>query len=1131
MSLKKESMSQTSKSKDFKNLYDEFTTSLDLEEEFEVRFGTKGTKKTTKIDFDNIIAYLKAKGFEPYKKDTTHTLKIQFEYTNPNTGKTQFSPIRVEIDGAKNISEYCKTNTLYDGTKYINGLTFREKKSKKRADGTIVHFVENNDFNFRVSYQSEKVLKQSSPIIQNIVNKWSDRKKLFRLIERYTFVHKSYSNLYIDMSVVKSSKLNERYNLIPAYTVEESDVFNSPLTYEVEVEINKKNIMKYMFEEYFNFLKTTIKYILCGYQQTNYPVSYSEMKDVLQEYMKLIYDTEEEQQKRVKSRNFIGPSSITLEMKNIQPLTDDMKIPNIRMPYSVTDKADGLRKLLYVAKNGNIYFIDTNMNVQFTGSKTSSKDHLHSILDGEHILHDKNGKYINLFACFDIYFINKEDKRALPFIDIDSDSDIDKGLLRLYLLNSFIRTINAVPISSKGTPLRIEAKTFYASSGKIGQHTIFDSCNKVMERVDSGLLEYETDGLIFTPTELGVGQESKEDPITNYKKTWMYSFKWKPTEHNSVDFLVTTKKDQQGKDVINTIFEDGVNNIDGSNLTQYKTLVLRVGFDENVHGYINPCNDLIQNKIPKVKGLDNEETYKPMPFYPYNPSNTKASICNIVLKNISDSLYMTTETKDSNESEEVFEDNMIVEFRYDITEKDGWKWKPIKVRYDKTAEYRSGIRNYGNAFHVAQSVWASIHNPITKSMLVTGLNIPDYEEDEDVYYNRTGKTYTREMRDFHNLYVKNKLIKSVSKRGNTLYDLAVGKGGDIKKWIDANLRFVFGVDISKDNIENRKDGACARYLNYAKQYKNIPKAHFVNANSSLNIRDGTGVFSEKGKEIVNAIFGEGPRDKEKLGEGVYNQYGVGKDGFNVVSVQFALHYFFQNKSTLHNFIRNVSEGCAVGGYFIGTSYDGKKVFNQLRTKKVGESLTLMEKDYKMWEMTKMYESEDFPDDESSLGYRIDVYQESINKTFPEYLVNFDYFDRVLMNYGFELVTRDEAKQLGLPNSTGLFNELFVSLKEEVKSETRGSNKGKTELETGRALHMDKDENQKFVSFLNRYFVYKKVRNIDPSKVENVMSKTLPQQEEIEKSLTEDIQKIAKTIEKTKKERKPRKKGKLLLIEE
>ena len=41
---------------------------------------------------------------------------------------------------------------------------------------------------------------------------------------------------------------------------------------------------------------------------------------------------------------------------------------------------------------------------------------------------------------------------------------------------------------------------------------------------------------------------------------------------------------------------------------------------------------------------------------------------------------------------------MIVEFKYDKDREKFWQWIPIKVRLDKTAEYRSGGRNYGNSF-------------------------------------------------------------------------------------------------------------------------------------------------------------------------------------------------------------------------------------------------------------------------------------------------------------------------------------------------------------------------------------------------------------------------------------------------
>ena len=49
------------------------------------------------------------------------------------------------------------------------------------------------------------------------------------------------------------------------------------------------------------------------------------------------------------------------------------------------------------------------------------------------------------------------------------------------------------------------------------------------------------------------------------------------------------------------------------------------------------------------------------------------------------------------------------------------------------------------------------------------------------------------------------------------------------------------------------------------------------------------------------------------------------------------------------------------------------------------------KDVVNTEITKKYDMETFEANETSIGYPIDVYQDSINKTFTEYLVHFDYF--------------------------------------------------------------------------------------------------------------------------------------------
>jgi hypothetical protein len=423
------------------------------------------------------------------------------------------------------------------------------------------------------------------------------------------------------------------------------------------------------------------------------------------------------------------------------------------------------------------------------------------------------------------------------------------------------------------------------------------------------------------------------------------------------------------------------------------------------------------------------------------------------------------------QQDEIFTDETIVEFSYDASRPKHWRWIPQRVRYDKTSEYKRGVKNYGNAYHVANNNWYSIHNPITEEMIKTGENIPDELADDDIYYNRSsGDSKTRAMRDFHNLYVKKMLITKVASRGNTLIDYAVGKAGDFPKWIEAQLAFVFGIDLSKDNIENRLDGACARFLNYRKKFRSMPYALFVNGNSGVNIKSGEAMFTEKGKQIIHALFNEGPKDEGVLGKGVYRQYGKAVDGFNISSCQFALHYFFENIQKLNTFLKNISQCTKVDGYFIGSCYDGVTMFKALRSIERGSSITLNVDDVKIWEVTKEYSQTSFDNDLSCVGYAIDVFQDSINKKIKEYLVNFAYFTQLMEAYGFELLKREDAMKLGIPNGTGMFSELFAKMEADIQQDKTQKSK------YGFAPSMSTKEKQ--ISFYNRFFVFKKISNVD-----------------------------------------------------
>ena len=1068
--------------------------------ELEVRFGTKGIKPLTKNDYDNVIKVLKSFGFICENSMGLASLRIKCEFLDSTTGRFKMSDIRTEINGLQAIEEYCRSNdlkTVYKSKGY--SVDFVNKKPYIDASKKRLRPVDFDDFNFRVSLQTEELIQTA---IQNfILENWRKSKKEIRYINRVTFTHPDYP-VKVDISIEKTGNKGKDKRgfsyIIPVYNLDESNVFNNTESYQIEIEVDNSKIgpgTKFQTPDVIlSSLRKVIKYILSGLQGTMYPIPYPEQEEIMRDYMKMIWTDDYEPSRRVTTANFIGPNSITLQLTNIAPIDEDSSIPNIRKDFVVTDKADGERHLLYVSKIGKIYLISTNMDVKFTGAKTTSEECFNTLFDGELIAHDKNGKFINLYAAFDVYFHNNKDVRQYTFMLREEEEDMYKS--RYYLLDKLKKLIKPVSIMDtskkeeepKGikamlerykkvttapkSPIIFEMKKFYPMSLK---QTIFDGCKMILDREKEGLFEYETDGLIFTHAFYGVGSNviGKAGPKT--KITWEYSFKWKPPQYNTIDFLVTTTKNPNGNDVIKSLFEDGISASHVVQYNDYKVIELRCGFSERNDGFINPCQDIIDDNLPEYKPRFEDKKsndYMPKRFYPTEPYDPNAGICNIMLKPDAQGT-----TKMFTKNNEAFGDNTIVEFAYDLNAEEGWRWIPLRVRYDKTSKLQRGETEYGNSYKVANENWKSIHpsGRISEDMLMTGLGIPEISVSEDVYYNTpSGVMKTEGLKNFHNLYVKKLLITGAAKQGDTLIDFACGKAGDLSKWIAAKLSFVFGVDLSSDNLENRLDGACARYLKSRKINKHVPYALFVNGNSAFNIKDGSAMRNDKAKQITNAVFGEGPKEADKIGKGVSKQYGKGENGFNVSSCQFAIHYFFQNPDSLKGFLKNVAQCTKLNGYFVGTSYDGKLIFNELKKIKTGESIQLNDEGKKVWEIVKLYGSDNFEDDSSSIGYEISVYQESINQQISEYLVNYDYFDRLMDAYGFRLISKEEASEMGLPSGSGLFSELFINMLDEIKR-----NKFKESL-YGDAPNMTSVE--KKISFLNRYFVYKKVREVNIEKL-------------------------------------------------
>jgi len=732
---------------------------------------------------------------------------------------------------------------------------------------------------------------------------------------------------------------------------------------------------------------------------------------------------------------FIGPSSYTLEKINL--VNDPTNIqPCVLQDFCVTDKADGIRKLCYIANDGKIYFITMTMLVQYSGSKCTNKVFFNSILDGEHIVKDKTGKTMNVFAIFDLYYLGNEDKRKLPFID--------KGNCRYNLLRTMITEIRFID-ESEIEKCTFMYKQFYPITKT---ESLFDCCKALFERMH--LFEYETDGIILTSTKLGVGMEKEGDEVKNYLYSWKHSFKWKPPEFNTIDFVVKSKKlgSQDVKEYIER----------GTDLVEYKVLQLYVGYNPQRHGQINAQNTLFHGK----KSISDDTSYTPVLFTPTNPSDSMAHTCYIEMKNDS-----SGEMKMFTEENTVMESETVVEFKYVMSEDKRFSWVPLRNRYEKTEDFKKG-KSFGNAYHVANSNWQTIHNPITKEMLMDKPLSMDDIVNETVYYNKDGKTSrTKNLRDFHNIDIKRMLLDCVSGEGKTLIDFACGKGGDIPKW-NNHFKFVLGIDISKDNIHNPMDGICARYLNLKKDKRELFDGLFIQGDSSKLYLTDEFADPEEGisKFVLSQVMGVGSPDTSR-GEYIARMFNVAPK-FDVGSIQFAIHYMFSDNESINNLMDTIDKYLKPDGYLLCTVFDPSLVMNLLGDKNTFTSYYTDDNGQrkKFFEIVKKFDGnlKDEP------GLMIDVHMAWVSqegKYIPEYFVTPKLLISSIKKAGCHLVDTDTFANVFNINSEWINN--VIDHEENPKNKKFYKKVGEFYGELKGA-----DKESKIWNDLWRYYIFKKL---------------------------------------------------------
>jgi SAM-dependent methyltransferase len=998
--------------------------------ELETGFGVNGVVDSN--TFLQIAQRLRTKGFKPTPQE---------DYLNIITP----SNYRFTIQGLGLVQTYCQDDAI-DTKKY----TVMLKDRLDRAERSNLNL---DEYNVRMKIRREQPIEGENAAVKQLLQNWRAERKAFRLIRRWSFEG---GGVRMDLSMVRQSPtVAERQGEYDwSTTFLQHNILSQIPRYEVEVEL-LRNPSTASEDAALKALIRGVGEVLRAVQKNTLLITKSLTAQVQREYRTMMGVTE-----------FRGVNPITLEMKNMISLID-ASIPNIRTGYNVTDKADGLRAMGFINQKGDLFLFDQSMNVYRTGLHNESC--ANTLLDGEWVTLTSMGETVNHYMVFDIYHYEGENVSTLPFVTF-AEGMVDQGGNSRYnkMKEWHLKWRENTTLTAKGIgkerSLLVALKIF--KFGSANNTSIFQACADILNAPHV----YHTDGLILT---------SNSEPLpADASSRFSQQFKWKPAKDNTVDFLIEYEKDE---DIPNT---DKITSTilpsNGDTSIQYKTMRLFVGAEKGAI-YLNP-RELILRDEPIAREQRGGRSYMPVLFTPSDFPDTMANTCYVAVEPAADSTeeYAMTES-----TKEPIPNRSIVEMRYDPVREPGWRWIPYRIRHDKTERLvRATVlaretgknikyKSMMNDEKVANSVWKSIHDPITDSMIRTGNEEPSDEElaallrvrETEIskkYYERkapqVNMALVKGLQGFHNKIIKNEiLIQHALSGGNqSLLDFACGKGGDLRKW-NHRAKYVVGIDTAGENITNPSDGAYKRYMELMEEYgrDQVPKIAFIIGDSSKPIVNGEAGANRQEQDMLRVIFGQDPQEGNIPPFILHHMANKFSRGADVAACMFALHYFFANKDMLDGFLNNLKTTIKVGGLFIGCCFDGKKIFDLLSPLSKGQRRTGVEDDVPIWSITKDYQDDILEFDDSSIGMGIDVEFISIGSSHKEYLVPFELLEAKMKDIGFRLLNKKELGQMKLQNSTELFEDTYNQM-----------------LPNTRKKYPMGDSVKQF-SFLNRWFIFKR----------------------------------------------------------
>lgn len=240
------------------------------------------------------------------------------------------------------------------------------------------------------------------------------------------------------------------------------------------------------------------------------------------------------------------------------------------------------------------------------------------------------------------------------------------------------------------------------------------------------------------------------------------------------------------------------------------------------------------------------------------------------------------------------------------------------------------------------------------------------------------------LRHYNNA-IKFILINNATRKGDRVLDLGCGKGGDLRKYTMADISYYVGIDISNASISE----AMKRYTSSRAMFQ----VTFITGDC----------FGRPLHEVLSNA-----RLKQPV-----------RFPFDVVSMQFCMHYAFENEQKARQLLENVTTSLRPGGLFIGTIPSSDFIREKLKrfepgTKQFGNSI-----------YSVTFQNQPPPDGffTETFGNTYNYFLRDAIDNVPEYVVPFEAFRGLALEFGLKLRFKKSFTELFMENIPTWRNKL------------------------------------------------------------------------------------------------------------